>query len=151
MGEIAVSRSSGLGLGEAHHIYSDKIWEGFCGSDMGNGVKQAYTEHCERVRRLAPKERFLEFDVAKDDWTKLATFLDKPIPSGDFPNINDTKSFGNKRNVIIVSIFFASIRSGVLTWPKFGAAKRAAWRLVTLVGIIGVSAIALQGISKRLA
>jgi Sulfotransferase domain len=76
---------------------------------MGDGLKRGYVEHCEKVRRIAPKERLLEFEVARDDWTKLATFLDKPIPPGPFPRVNDTATFQRKGNFLIVcyaSLFF---------------------------------------------
>ncbi len=70
---------------------------------MGNGVKQAYTEHCEKVRKLAPEERFLEFGVAKDDWTNLATFLDKPVTS---QTSTIRRALGRKVNFVIVSNSF---------------------------------------------
>jgi Sulfotransferase domain len=80
------------------------MWIGFCGYDFGEPSKVAYVKHYEHVRKIVPKENLLEFDVAKDDWTMLATFLDKPVPEGDFPNVNDTANFRKMSKLLMVSL-----------------------------------------------
>ena len=95
-----------LKLTKAH---SERVWEAIGGGDMGDGMKRGFIAHYEKVRQLAPKERLLEFEVAKDDWTKLATFLDKPIPQGNFPKVNDTATFHKNVNALIVSYPFLSL------------------------------------------
>jgi hypothetical protein len=55
-------------------------------------VKIVFRKHSERVRAVAPKDRFLEFHP-KDGWGPLREFLGKEVPEGDFPRLNDTKTF----------------------------------------------------------
>ena len=40
------------------------------------------------VRDTVPLEKLLEFDV-RQGWGPLCDFLDKPVPEGKFPHIND--------------------------------------------------------------
>jgi hypothetical protein len=54
--------------------------------------KRVFREHNERVRAAAPTDRFLEFHP-KDGWGPLCEFLGKEVPEGDFPRLNDTKTF----------------------------------------------------------
>jgi hypothetical protein len=46
----------------------------------------------ERVKRLAPPDRLLIFEVAQG-WEPLCHFLGKPIPATPFPRVNDTEQF----------------------------------------------------------
>jgi len=52
----------------------------------------AYERHNAEVRAAAPKDRFLDFDVA-DGWEPLCAFLGVPVPDGPFPNLNDSAQF----------------------------------------------------------
>ena len=55
--------------------------------------KQAFEEHNAMVRKIVPKERFLEFQVT-EGWGPLCGFLGKEVPEGKpFPRANDTASF----------------------------------------------------------
>ena len=51
-------------------------------------------EHCNMVRGMVPKERYLEW-TAEDGWDPLCEFLGKPVPNEPFPYVN-TKSKGWK-------------------------------------------------------
>lgn len=54
--------------------------------------RQAYLDHNAHVRALAPKGKFLEFNV-KQGWGPLCEFLEVPIPDTPFPRVNETKDF----------------------------------------------------------
>lgn len=55
-------------------------------------VIAAYEAHNAAVRAGVPADRLLEFDVA-EGWAPLCTFLEVPVPAGDFPNVNDREQF----------------------------------------------------------
>jgi len=40
-----------------------------------NGTEEAYLAHLDEIRRLVPRDRLLEFDVARHGWAELANFL----------------------------------------------------------------------------
>lgn len=50
---------------------------------------RCYAEHIEAVQRTVPAERLLVFEVAQG-WEPLCAFLDRPVPDGPFPSVNDT-------------------------------------------------------------
>jgi len=63
---------------------------------IGNEDKwlQTYLNHNEAIRNFFSdkKGQFLEVNWEKgDDWKKLCSFLDKPIPTRDFPHANKGK------------------------------------------------------------
>ena len=70
--------------------------------------KLGYVTHYERVRRLVPRERLLEFNVA-DGWEPLCTFLGQPVPSTPFPNVNDKQAFGERVKRMHKMALFRSI------------------------------------------
>jgi hypothetical protein len=51
---------------------------------------QRFHEHVAEVQATIPANRLLTF-AAKDGWEPLCTFLDKPVPDGQFPHINDAE------------------------------------------------------------
>jgi hypothetical protein len=48
-----------------------------------------FTEHVEAVKAAIPAERLLVYQVS-EGWGPLCEFLDVPVPSEEFPHINDT-------------------------------------------------------------
>jgi hypothetical protein len=89
-----------------------------------------YEEWTEHIKKVIPKEHLLIFNV-KEGWKPLCEFLDLPIPTEPFPNVNDTQSF--KRNLSFVSRYVAlakgiayGVRIGV--WGGIGYL---AWRAAT--------------------
>jgi hypothetical protein len=60
--------------------FGDKI------NDRAFMVEQ-FARHTEEVRRIAPKERLLTFDV-REGWGPLCTFLGVEVPEGPFPRTN---------------------------------------------------------------
>ena len=55
-------------------------------------ARKAFEDHYANIRRVAPKERLLEFSV-KEGWKPLCEFLDLPIPDEPFPRVNDSDEF----------------------------------------------------------
>ena len=47
-----------------------------------------FNQHIDAVKAAIPPERLLVFE-AKQGWGPLCTFLELPVPEGDFPHIND--------------------------------------------------------------
>ena len=54
--------------------------------------REGYLKHNEHVSAVAPKGRFLEFNV-RDGWRPLCKFLEVEIPEGLFPKVNDTETW----------------------------------------------------------
>ncbi|KAJ7701858.1 P-loop containing nucleoside triphosphate hydrolase protein, partial [Mycena rosella] len=54
--------------------------------------KARFVEHYNNVRKMVPKERLLEYGV-KDGWAPLCAFLERDVPTVDFPRTNDTQMF----------------------------------------------------------
>jgi hypothetical protein len=51
-----------------------------------------FAANTDRVKRLAPPERLLVFEVAQG-WKPLCRFLGKPVPATPFPRVNDAAQF----------------------------------------------------------
>ena len=62
--------------------------------------KSGFIKHYDKVRELVPNENLLEYKVG-EGWGRLCEFLDQPIPKEEFPNTNDTKTFGERMGVIV--------------------------------------------------
>jgi len=50
-----------------------------------------FDEHIDEVRATIPASRLLVYEV-RDGWGPLCDFLEVPVPSVDFPNINDNEA-----------------------------------------------------------
>ncbi|KAL2045259.1 hypothetical protein N7G274_002342 [Stereocaulon virgatum] len=102
-------------------------WNGWLeGKDFEKVGKQKFQEQYETVRRLVPKERLLEYKVG-EGWERLCKFLEVPVPSYDFPNINEQETF---RDRIQVAISLAMQRIMMKVLPVLGggvAVGVAAW------------------------
>jgi hypothetical protein len=55
----------------------------------------AFNAHNEAVMRAIPKDRLLVFDV-REGWEPLCSFLDVPVPEGDFPRTNHREEFWDR-------------------------------------------------------
>lgn len=51
-----------------------------------------YEEHNEKIRRIVPKDRLLEFNV-KEGWGPLCEFLGYEEPEWELPRVNDRAEF----------------------------------------------------------
>lgn len=64
------------------------VWNGYFRHFPTNG-KEVFHEHYATVRRLVPKERLLEYQVA-EGWGPLCEFLGCEVPQQPFPRSNET-------------------------------------------------------------
>ena len=77
-------------------------------------LEQMYTNWIEYVRSKVPKEKLLEFNV-KDGIEKLARFTGKEIPSWKMPNVNDSKEFNQRRQVVYIIAIAIYLRKWSIT------------------------------------
>jgi len=59
------------------------------------------------VRDTVPPEKLLEFDV-RQGWGPLCNFLDKPVPEGKFPHINDR---------VVINVIVKVLVAVTWVWP----------------------------------
>lgn len=52
-----------------------------------------FERHNEAVQQAIPADHLLVYEVGSG-WEPLCSFLDRPIPSQDFPHVNSTEEFG---------------------------------------------------------
>ena len=77
-------------------------------------LEQMYTNWIEYVKSKVPKEKLLEFNV-KDGIEKLARFTGKETPSWKMPNVNDSKEFNQRRQVVYVIAIAIYLRKWSIT------------------------------------
>jgi Sulfotransferase domain len=70
------------------------VWEGTFHGRFGDRTYaiKVFTDHLEEVRRTVPAGRLLEYRVG-DGWEPLCAFLGVPVPTGEFPRLNDAAAF----------------------------------------------------------
>lgn len=74
------------------------VWNGiFNGSVLDrNHAIDIFNRHNATVQENVPQDRLLVYDVAQG-WEPLCAFLGVPVPATEFPCLNDTKSFQERR------------------------------------------------------
>lgn len=75
-------------------LQHEHIW----GGDPDNFGRAKYREHNAHVRKIAPKERFLEYQV-QQGWEPLCAFLEREIPEVGYPRADDWKEYKQKHAV----------------------------------------------------
>ena len=65
------------------------ILKALCNNDQGNGCRQAYCNHNDRVRNSIPAGQFLEHGLG-DGWDPLCAFLGVSVPDKPYPRSNST-------------------------------------------------------------
>lgn len=74
------------------------MWDAITRSRFTTGWREkdsaiaAYERHNAEVRRAAPADRFLDFQVS-EGWEPLCAALDLPVPDLPFPHVNTTDEF----------------------------------------------------------
>jgi len=70
--------------------------------------KTFYEVHNEKIRKVVPKERFLEFNV-KQGWGPLCDFLGYEVPEWEFPRVNEKATFvaGRERGIGYMNLVVA--------------------------------------------
>jgi hypothetical protein len=91
-----------------------------------DGAIANFNAHNERMRKVFPPERVLDFEV-KQGWGPLCAFLGVPVPNTPFPNVNDTNEF--RRRILI-----ARTAAIVLLLLSITAASAVIAKLMALFG-----------------
>jgi Sulfotransferase domain len=81
---------------------------------MQEMARDIYRENYAMVRRITPRERFLEYKMG-DGWEALSGFLGKSVPEVVFSRVNDQEHM--KEFLAIVTR--TSIRNALATVGKF--------------------------------
>jgi len=70
------------------------IWDRVFGGKFEDkaAAQQVFEQHETDVKAAFAPDRLLIFHP-KEGWGPLCAFLDKPVPEGDFPNVNDRADF----------------------------------------------------------
>lgn len=74
------------------HMIPKLAFQNPCLNNFPEEGREGYLKHNEHVRAIAPKGRFLEFNV-KEGWGPLCEFLEVEKPDRPFPRANDGKSW----------------------------------------------------------
>ena len=91
--------------------------------------KDFYREHNEKIRRMVPKEKLLEYNV-KQGWEPLCEFLGYEAPEWEFPRVNEKnvfiahrQSFMSNLNLVVaknmVKYLGSALVIGVGAWLAF--------------------------------
>ncbi|KAI5474241.1 hypothetical protein MNV49_003774 [Pseudohyphozyma bogoriensis] len=80
-----------------------KTWE----KQYGGLGPQVMTGRIEEVKRIVPAEKLLVYQV-QEGWEPLCKFLDLPIPSVPFPQVNDTDALN--------AFFESKVKQGMRRW-----------------------------------
>jgi hypothetical protein len=67
---------------------SELSYEHVWGGDPEKFGRAKYRKHNEHLREIAPKDRFLDYEV-KEGWERLCEFLEKKVPKVSFPMADD--------------------------------------------------------------
>ena len=75
-------------------MINEVIWDGvfdgkFCDKAY---AKKKYDAHIEEVKKVVPADKLLVFSV-KEGWGPLCDFLEVPVPTNEFPRLNDSEEF----------------------------------------------------------
>lgn len=62
-----------------------------------DALVQAFIAHNEAVKEAIPASQLLVFEV-KEGWGPLCSFLDMPVPTGEFPRTNHREEFWDRVN-----------------------------------------------------
>lgn len=77
---------------------SELQYEHVWGGDPNKYGKAKYREHNERLREIAPKDQFLEYQV-QEGWEPLCAFLGKEVPEVTFPRADDWATYKKEHAV----------------------------------------------------
>lgn len=87
-------------------------------------ARDMYREYYAEIRRIAPKERLLEYKLGSG-WEPLCDFLGKEVPDEEFPHANESQSLV----VMFEEMGKKGVRNSVKNITVVGAAMAAfvAW------------------------
>lgn len=105
-----------------------------CRQRYGGFDAELYDKHNAHVQELVPKDQLLIYDV-REGWEPLCKFLQVPVPSEEFPRLNET---GAMQRIYIGMMMF-----GAFHWAMYagGAAATAyiAMNPQTIAGLLSRS------------
>ncbi|PGH15011.1 hypothetical protein AJ79_02691 [Helicocarpus griseus UAMH5409] len=73
-------------------LLREKILTAFFQGDFLKNGKTAFKAHFKSICEMVPKDQLLIYDI-KEGWEPLCRFLEKPIPSGQFPGLDSLERF----------------------------------------------------------
>ena len=95
-------------------------------------ARATYNSHYARIRAAVPKEQLLEYRLG-DGWEPLCNFLDRPVPTSEFPWVNETEALQR------------TIKNKVKRDLLAAGAKLVPW--VGALAAVGVGALFMYGYS----
>lgn len=110
-----------------------KMTQGFFGSysvdEFDANAKAVYDDYFKRIDELVPAERKLVYNLG-EGWEPLCEFLDKPIPSVDFPRINEAEALKKQQQQAVDRVLRESWRAAkpwVVGFIGVGVAMGCLW------------------------
>lgn len=88
--------------------------------------REGYLKHNEHIREIAPKGKFLEFNV-KQGWGPLCEFLDMDVPDRPFPRVNDGKTWMEDVEVQMMRSASKVLGPAAMIIGSAGALAMAGW------------------------
>lgn len=81
-------------ISKVFHLLKENFFEGLYQGNFAdrNATIQIYKATNAEIRNTIPAEQLLVFNIA-EGWGPLCTFLNKPVPDVEFPNINKRENF----------------------------------------------------------
>jgi len=100
-----------------HRRWATGWMNSHCQAEMQEKARRAYRDHYALVRRVTPKDRLLDYQLA-DGWGPLCDFLGKPVPDVLFPRVNDSEALQELLAIIIKrGLYYAFKRAGRFALP----------------------------------
>ncbi|KAJ7485575.1 P-loop containing nucleoside triphosphate hydrolase protein [Mycena latifolia] len=93
-----------LGKGVEFSSLTPRIMLGSAAGAEEEESKARFVAHYEKIRRIVPKERLLEYEVG-EGWDRLCAFLGHEVPDTDFPRLNDTKALRQLVDIWVHQVF----------------------------------------------
>ncbi|CEI62667.1 hypothetical protein FVEN_g5195 [Fusarium venenatum] len=102
-------------------------------------ARKAFHDHYELVRRMTPVDKTLEYHV-EEGWGPLCKFLDKSVPDGKFPRIDDSKTIVLAHKMMWWMAFSKMVGKGSLASAVAGVftSMIALWRLRYAVNVVAM-------------
>lgn len=95
-------------------------------AELRRNARQVYLEHYDNIRKLTPKARLLEFDLAAG-WEPLCAFLGKEVPKCPFPRINERAAINEKMRMVAARGMWDAVKTVSLVLGAVMVAMFAIW------------------------
>jgi len=109
---------------------------------------QFWKDHVEEVKRVVPKDKLLVFEV-KQGWGPLCSFLGCPVPSVQFPNVNDTSQIEQSRTQLLRSSWLVVVVLPLLALLGMFLLDTSGYiSVVILVGLVSIISFQVKDVVK---